>query len=103
MAVGCRWFCTAVMFVTTFGEVWAQSPCPPPSPSIAGRQTRRFMTDPPGSAFHPQYLPGPYPPYMHAQGVPAFNWGYFGARSRRVGLAHSDYYGEASDWFYPRQ
>ena len=62
-----------------------------------------FMMSPPGAAFYPQYVPGPYPPYMPINGAASYQWGYFGARSKPSHYGHSGYHNDQTNWFTPRR
>ncbi len=42
------------------------------------------------------------PGYDSLIGVPTYNWGYFGARSRVSDTVHRGYYGDVSQWHYRR-
>lgn len=64
-------------------------------------QKDHFVGAPPGSWFHPQAVPGPTPAGAGSMPVPAFNWGYFGARSHCEANSHRTYVGEATTWFWP--
>lgn len=77
-------------------------PLAPPDVRVA-RYEEHFLTSPPGSSFHPQTVPGPYPPHGGNAAVPTFTWGYFGARSSPTCSAHKGYYGDRSNFFVPRQ
>ncbi len=62
----------------------------PPTPKY-------FISTPPGSEFYPQYkAPGP------VSAVPAFQWGYFGARSKSSAFNHRGYYGDETTTVFPR-
>jgi len=54
----------------------------------------------PSHGFAVYNVPGPY--YGKGFGVPTFNWGYFGARSRTSFDSHLNYYGTATDWTFSR-
>ena len=71
--------------------------------TLPPRGAKHFMTDPPGAAFYPQYVPGPYPPYMPITGTPAYQWGYFGARSKPNANSHGGFYNDKTDWYTPRR
>lgn len=58
---------------------------------------RHYIAAPPGADFYPQYAaPGP------VSAVPAFQWGYFGARSKPYAYNHSGFYGDTSTTIAPR-
>jgi hypothetical protein len=71
--------------------------------TLPPRGAKHFMTDPPGAAFYPQYVPGPYPPHMPITGTPAYQWGYFGARSKTNAYPHWGFHSDKTDWYTPRR
>ncbi len=36
--------------------------------------------------------------YGESMGVPTFNWGYFGVKSRAYGVSHGAYYDDYQEW-----
>jgi len=61
-----------------------------------------YVTSPPGSEFYPQFSSTCYPPYGRLSAVPAYNYGYFGARSKPVCVTHRGYFGDLMQWTTPR-
>jgi len=57
---------------------------------------RHYIAAPPGSEFYPQYPMRP--PTM---GTPAYQWGYFGARSSPVTVRHQGYCGDVRAICFP--
>lgn len=89
--------------VMSNGQVRSQTQGQGQGQELPPRHARYFMTNPPGSAFYPQYASGPYPPNMPITGTPAFQWGYFGARSKPNHYGHSGFHHDVTDWFLPRR
>ena len=98
--------------VVTAATLWAglgSSACsgaeeptgPGPGSRLAASYNRHFVSAPPGSTFHPQPVPGPYPPFAANAAVPTFNWGYFGARSHPTVSPHKSITGDISTRFLP--
>ena len=61
----------------------------------------------PTQVFGPRPSPHVYPEYNvsspwygYGFGVPAYNWGYFGARYRPAVTCHKGYYGDFTQWGY---
>jgi len=84
-------------------ELAAVAPCQPwrPLQKIFGHPADHFVSAPPGAFFHPQTVPSPHPPGAGSVPVPAFNWGYFGARSEPRVSAHRTYGGVDTNTFWP--
>lgn len=62
-----------------------------------------FMANPPGATFYPDSRPGLYPPHGRVTAVPAYPWGYFGARSKPFVVNQYGYYRDYRQTIYPRQ
>ena len=58
----------------------------------------RFLSYPPGSPIAPQKAQ--LPP-AGSQATPTFDYGYFGARTRRSEMNHREYYGELRQTIFP--
>ena len=76
-------------------------------PAAAGERLRaggrpvvvgpHFLANPPGAWFYPVQ-----PPHGQASPVPAYPWGYFGARSKPVLVNQPGYYRDFRQTIYPR-
>ena len=98
-AVVLAWCSVAVAADQTAASDGQTPPCNQSGPVL---RKSHFMSAPPGVAFYPVHVAGPYAPFAPLTPVPAFDWGHFGARSHPIGFTHSGYYRDVTQWTFPR-
>jgi hypothetical protein len=98
---GCRrWAIAAVLALAGLPAAAAQEvPCSPRlCPRLGIGRPWQMDSSPPGSEFSPAY-PSPGP----VSAVPAFQWGYFGARSQPWIMEQRTYHDDARTIGFPRR
>jgi len=72
---------------------------PSPPPAYLGNPKQIVPSQPAPHPYYPEHnVAGPW--YGYGFGVPAYPWGYFGARYRPAVVSHHGYYGDFTQWGY---